>query len=46
MFAFAADDGFAERHGVIARGNFVLDAAVEELVFEEEHGIIVADAGL
>ena len=44
VFSFAADDGFAERHGVIACGNFFLQAAVEKFVLEEKNRIVVADA--
>ena len=40
VLSFAADDGFAERHGVIAFGNLFLDAAIEKFVLEEEDGLL------
>src|SRR6266404_5991434 len=46
VLTFAAHGGFADRHGVIAGGNFSLDAAVEKFVLEEEHRVIVAHRGL
>src|SRR5580704_14893723 len=43
--ASAADDGLADGHGVILGGQLFFDAAVEEFVFEEQHGIIIAHRG-
>ncbi len=46
MLPFAAHNGFADGYGVITDGNFSFNAAIKELVLEEEHGVIVADRGL
>src|SRR6266446_2577609 len=46
VFPFAAYHSLPDRHGVISSGNFSLDAPVEKLVLEKEHGVIVAHCGL
>ena len=42
--AFTGDARLAQRHNVIFRRNFFLDAAIEILVLKEDDGIIVADS--
>ena len=42
----AAHGGLADRHDVVLGRQLLLDPAVEELVLEEEHGVVVADRGL
>ena len=44
--ALAHDLRLADRHGVVPGGQVLLDLAVEALVLEEKHGIVVADGGL
>ena len=45
VYPFAAHHSFPNRHGVIPGGNLSFDAAVEELVLEEQHRIIVPHRG-
>src|SRR5437588_9025772 len=40
-----ANDGLADRHGVVALRQLLFDATVEEFMLKEEHGIIIANGG-
>src|SRR5579863_1729163 len=42
VFSFAANGGFADRHRVVFRRKLFLDPAVEVLVLEKEHRVIIA----
>ena len=45
VLALARQPGLADGHHVIALGQLFLDPAVEVLVLEEEHAVVVADRG-
>src|SRR5882762_7323994 len=46
VFPFAAHYRFPDRQRVISGGNLSLDAPIQKLVLEKEHGIIVPHGGL